>query len=164
MSILVNKNTKVICQGITGKAGSFHAARCKEYGTQLVGGVTPKKGGTEVEGIPVFNTVKEAVDKTGATASMVYVPAPFSLSALTEAMDAGIKLLICITEGIPVIDMVKAMEYAQKKGAVIDSKKHLVLSSAHPSPFSATMFFGNKHFSKANTYLISHSKKPIDWR
>ncbi len=119
MPILVDKTTKVICQGITGKAGSFHAVRCKEYGTQLVGGVTPKKGGTQVEGIPVFNTVKEAVLKTGATCSMIYVPASFALQAIIEAIDAGIKLLVCITEGIPTLDMVRATEYAKKNNARI---------------------------------------------
>lgn len=119
MSILVNKNSKVICQGITGKAGSFHALKCLEYGTQLVGGVTPKKGGELVGTIPVFNTVKEAVDKTGASVSMVYVPAPFALSAIKEAVDAGIKLIVCITEGIPTLDMVRAVEYAREKSARI---------------------------------------------
>ena len=119
MSILIDKNTKVICQGITGKAGSFHAQKCLEYGTKLVGGVTPKKGGEMVGTIPVFNTVKEAVGKTGATASMIYVPAPFAFSAIKEAIDGGIKLLICITEGIPTIDMVKSTEYAKEKGARI---------------------------------------------
>lgn len=119
MSILVDKDTKVICQGITGKAGSFHSLKCLEYGTQLVGGVTPKKGGTFVESIPVFDTVKEAVAKTGATASMVYVPAPFALSAVKEAVDAGIRLIVCITEGIPTLDMVRAVDYAKTKGARI---------------------------------------------
>ena len=119
MSILVDKNTKVICQGITGKAGSFHSLKCLEYGTQLVGGVTPKKGGTFVESIPVFDTVKEAVAKTGATASMVYVPAPFALSAVKEAVDAGIRLIVCITEGIPTLDMVRAVDYAKAQGTRI---------------------------------------------
>lgn len=119
MSILVDKNTKVLCQGITGKAGSFHAERCLEYGTQLVAGVTPKKGGTFVGKIPVYNTVKEAVEKTGATASMLYVPAPFALSAILEAVDAGIRLVVCITEGIPTLDMVRAVDYAASKKARI---------------------------------------------
>ncbi len=113
MSILVNHDTKVICQGITGKAGSFHAQKCQEYGTQLVGGVTPGKGGTLVGTIPVFNTVKEAVSKTGASASMIYVPAPFALAAIKEAVDAGIRLIVCITEGIPTLDMMRAVEYAK---------------------------------------------------
>lgn len=119
MSILVNKDSKVICQGITGKAGSFHAQKCLEYGTKLVGGVTPKKGGEFVGAIPVFNTVKEVVEKTGASVSMVYVPAPFALNAIKEAVDAGIKLVVCITEGIPTLDMVRATEYARAKSARI---------------------------------------------
>lgn len=119
MSILIDKNTKVICQGITGKAGSFHSEKCLEYGTKLVGGVTPKKGGSFVGKIPVFNTVKEATQSTGATVSMIYVPAPFALSAILEAVDNGIKLVVCITEGIPTLDMVKAVEYAQSKGVRI---------------------------------------------
>ncbi len=119
MSILVNHDTKVICQGITGKAGSFHAQKCLEYGTQLVGGVTPGKGGTLVGTIPVFNTVKEAVTKTGASASMIYVPAPFALAAIKEAVDAGIRLIVCITEGIPTLDMMRAVEYAKSNQARI---------------------------------------------
>ena len=119
MSILIDKTTKDICQGITGKAGSFHAQKCLEYGTQLVGGVTPKKGGTFVGTIPVFDTVKEAVSKTGATASMIYVPAPFALAAIKEAIDAGIRLVVCITEGIPTMDMIEAVSYAKLKGARI---------------------------------------------
>ena len=119
MSILVDKNTKVICQGITGKAGSFHAQKCLEYGTKIVGGVTPKKGGEKVGSIPVFNTVREVVNQTGATASMLYVPAPFALSAIKEAVDAGIKLVVCITEGIPTLDMVRAVEYSKEKNARI---------------------------------------------
>ena len=119
MPILIDKNTKVICQGITGKAGSFHSEKCLEYGTKLVGGVTPKKGGSFVGKIPVFNTVREAVQSTGATASMITVPAPFALSAILEAVDNGIRLVVCITEGIPTLDMVKAVEYAQAKGVRI---------------------------------------------
>ncbi len=119
MSILVDQNTKVLCQGITGKAGSFHAQQCLQYGTKLVGGVTPGKGGSFVGTIPVFNSVKEAVSVTSANASMIYVPAPHSLSAIQEAIDAGIRLIICITEGIPTLDMVKAVEYADLYGARI---------------------------------------------
>lgn len=115
MSILIHKDTKVICQGITGKAGSFHAQKCLEYGTQLVGGVTPKKGGSYVGSIPVYSTVQEVVDKTSASASMIYVPAPFALSAIREAVDAGIQLIVCITEGIPTLDMIRAVEYAKAK-------------------------------------------------
>ncbi len=118
MSILINKDTRVICQGITGKAGSFHSEQCLKYGTKLVGGVTPKKGGAVVlNKVPVFNTVGEAVRQTGATASMVYVPAPFALPAILEAADAGILLIVCITEGIPTLDMVKAVEHCAAKGA-----------------------------------------------
>lgn len=107
MSILVNKNTKVICQGLTGSQGSFHSEKCIEYGTQLVGGVTPGRGGEEHLGVPVFNTCREAVDATGADATMIYVPAPFAADAVLEAADAGIKVIVCITEHIPVLDMLR---------------------------------------------------------
>ena len=107
MAILVNKNTRVVVQGITGKEGSFHATQCKAYGTQVVAGVTPGKAGQEVEGIPVFNTVRDAVAKTQCDTSLIFVPPPFAADAILEAADAGIKLIICITEGIPVNDMVK---------------------------------------------------------
>jgi len=107
MSILVNKSTRVMVQGITGKEGSFHATQCKAYGTQIVAGVTPGKAGQVVEGIPVFNTVREAVFKTEATTSLIFVPPPFAADAILEAADAGIWLIICITEGIPVNDMVR---------------------------------------------------------
>ena len=119
MAILINKDTKVICQGITGKAGRFHALQCREYGSQLVAGVTPKKGGSDVEGIPVYNTVKEAKEAQGADASMIYVPAPFALSAIQEACDAGVALIVVITEGIPTLDMIRAKQYAASKGARI---------------------------------------------
>src|SRR4051812_23027720 len=108
MSILVNKDTKVLCQGITGSAGSFHAQQCLAYGTQVVAGVTPGKGGGKVGTIPVFNTVQEAVDATDATASMIFVPAAFAANAIIEAATAGIRLIVTITEGIPVLDMAKA--------------------------------------------------------
>ena len=107
MSILVNKNTRVVVQGITGKEGSFHATQCKDYGTQVVAGVTPGKAGQEVEGIPVFNTVRDAVRKTQCDTSLIFVPPAFAADAILEAADAGIKLIVCITEGIPVNDMVK---------------------------------------------------------
>jgi len=119
MPIFIDRNTKVLCQGITGKAGSFHAQQCLEYGTKIVGGVTPSKGGSWVAGIPVSNTVQEAVSKTGATASMIYVPAAFGLSAIREAVDAGITLIVCITEGIPTLDMIEAVAYAKMHGARI---------------------------------------------
>ncbi len=107
MSVYVNKDTKVIVQGITGGTAKFHTKQMLEYGTQVVGGVTPKKGGTEVEGVPVYNTVQDAVDATGANASVVYVPAPAAADAILEAVDAELDLVICITEHIPVMDMVK---------------------------------------------------------
>jgi succinyl-CoA synthetase alpha subunit len=106
MSVLVNKSTSVICQGFTGKQGSFHSEQCLAYGTKLVGGVTPGRGGEKHLGLPVFDTAREAVAKTGATVSMIYVPAPFAADAILEAADAGIELIVCITEGIPVNDMV----------------------------------------------------------
>jgi len=115
MSILVDRNTKVITQGITGATGLFHAQGAREYGTQMVGGVTPGKGGTTVDGFPVFDTVKAAVEKTGATASVIYVPPPFAADSIMEAVEAGIELICCITEGIPVLDMVKVKQYMQGK-------------------------------------------------
>ncbi len=108
MSILIDKNTKVICQGFTGSQGTFHSEQAIEYGTQMVGGVTPGKGGQEHLGLPVFNTVAEAVDATGADASVIYVPAPFCKDSILEAANAGIKLIVCITEGIPTLDMLEA--------------------------------------------------------
>ena len=117
MSILVDKSTRVIVQGLTGREGTFHAKACAEYGTKIVGGVTPGKGGTTHEGWPVFNTVQEAVDKIGADTSVIFVPPPFAADAIMEAADAEIELIICITEGIPVIDMVRAWEFLQTRRA-----------------------------------------------
>jgi succinyl-CoA synthetase alpha subunit len=118
MSILVNRETKVICQGITGKAGAFHTAQGIAYGTKFVGGTSPGKGGTKSEhGLPVFDTVHEAVAATGATATMIFVPAPFAADAAMEAADAGIELIVLITEGLPALDMVKARKYLDDKGA-----------------------------------------------
>jgi len=115
MSILINKSTRVICQGITGKAGAFHTKGCKEYAPTMVGGVTPGKGGETVEGLPVFDTVAEAVEKTGANATMIFVPAPFTADAILEAMDAGIKVICAITEGVPVLDMVRVYELVRAR-------------------------------------------------
>jgi succinyl-CoA synthetase alpha subunit len=111
VSILVNKNTKVVTQGITGSTGQFHTRACKEYGTQMVAGVTPGKGGADFEGIPIFDTVCQAVAATGANVSVIYVPPPFAADAIMEAADAGLELVVCITEGIPVLDMVRVKRY-----------------------------------------------------
>ena len=111
MSVLVSKKSKVIVQGITGSQGLFHATQCREYGTNVVGGVTPGKGGTEVEGFPVFNSVSEAVKETGADVSVIFVPAAFAMDSILEAVEAEVGLIICITEGIPTLDIVKVKEY-----------------------------------------------------
>jgi succinyl-CoA synthetase alpha subunit len=115
MAVLVDKNTRLIVQGITGREGTFHAKGCAEYGTKVVGGVTPGKGGTTHEGWPVFNTVAEAVKQTGANVSVIFVPPPFAADAIMEAADAEIPLIVCVTEGIPALDMVKAWEYLKGK-------------------------------------------------
>jgi succinyl-CoA synthetase alpha subunit len=115
MSVLINEKTKVLVQGLTGKEGTFHAKTCAEYGTKIVGGVTPGKGGTTHEGWPVFNTVQEAVDKTGANASVIFVPPAFAADAIMEAADAEIELIVCITEGVPTNDMVRVWEFLQTR-------------------------------------------------
>ncbi len=119
MSILIDKNTKVICQGITGGAGTFHSLGCREYGTNMVGGVTPGKGGQDVEGIPVFDTVEEAVEQTGANATMIFVPPPFTADAILEAVDAGIGVIAAITEGVPVMDMIRVYEKVRASNSVL---------------------------------------------
>ncbi|MFN5468483.1 MAG: succinate--CoA ligase subunit alpha [Pirellulaceae bacterium] len=119
MSILVNRNTRVICQGITGNAGAFHTKGCKEYGTKMVGGVTPGKAGETVEGLPVFDTVQEAVQQTGANASMIFVPPAFTADAIREAIDAGIEVICAITEGVPVIDMVSVYDTVRRSKSVL---------------------------------------------
>ncbi len=116
MSILINKDTKVIVQGITGRDGAFHTSKMKDYGTHVVGGISPGKGGSDVGGIPVFNTVEEAVKATGANASVIFVPAPFAGDAILEASYAGVELVICITEGVPVQDMIKVTPVLKKNG------------------------------------------------
>ena len=116
MAVLVDKTTRLIVQGITGKEGTFHMLQMRDYGTNVVGGVTPGKGGTTHEGVPVFNTVADAVQSTGANASVIYVPPPYAADAILEAADAGLPLVVCITEGIPVADMVKAHEYIAHRG------------------------------------------------
>ena len=115
MSILVNKQTKVVTQGITGATGQFHTRACRDYGSQMVAGVTPGKGGTDFEGIPIFDTVQQAVAATGADASVIYVPPPFAADAIMEAADAGVGLVVCITEGIPVLDMVRTKRYLDSR-------------------------------------------------
>ncbi len=117
MAIWADKNTRVIVQGITGREGTFHAIQCREYGTQMVGGVTPGKGGTTHEGFAVFNSVREAREKAGANCSLIFVPPPFAADAVMEAADAGIELIICITEGIPVNDMIRAHDFLKKSNA-----------------------------------------------
>lgn len=119
MSILINKDTKLIVQGITGRDGSFHASKMKAYGTNVVGGTSPGKAGQEVDGIPVFNTVKDAVAATGANTSIIFVPAAFAKDAMLEAIDGGIRLLICITEGVPTMDAVVAQRYARDRGVQV---------------------------------------------
>ncbi len=119
MSILVNKETRLICQGITGRAGEFHTRGCLEYGTNVVGGVTPGKGGQEVAGVPVFDTVEEAVEQTGADTTMIYVPAAFTADAILEALDAGIETIVAITEGVPVMDMTYVFDQLQRTDAVL---------------------------------------------
>src|ERR1043166_2253873 len=117
MPILVDKNTRVLTQGITGSTGQFHTRTCKEYGTQMVAGVTPGKGGSSFEGIPIFDTVSDAVAKTGANATVIYVPPPFAADAMMEAADSSIPLIICITEGVPVRDMVRVKKYLQGRSS-----------------------------------------------
>ncbi len=119
MSILINKDTRVVCQGITGRSGEFHTKGCLAYGTKVVAGVTPGKAGAKVEGVPVFDTVWEAVEKTGADATMIFVPAAFTADAILEAVDAGIKNVVAITEGVPVLDMVRVYEIVHEKGVTL---------------------------------------------
>lgn len=119
MSILVDSSTRVICQGITGKAGAFHTRHCLLYGTQVVAGVTPGKGGATAEGLPVFDTVADAVQQTGADASMIFVPPPFAADAILEAADAGIRVIVAVTEGIPVVDMVRVFDVVRRSDSVL---------------------------------------------
>ena len=119
MSILINRDTRVLCQGITGRVGRFHTKQCLEYGTQVVGGVTPGKGGETVEGVPVFDTVAEAVRQTGADATMIFVPPPFTADAILEAVDAGIRVVVAITEGVPVLDMVRVYEVVRRSESTL---------------------------------------------
>ena len=133
MAVLVDKNTRLIVQGITGKEGPFHTLQMREYGTNVVGGVTPGKGGTTHEGIPVFNTVADAVRETGANASVIYVPPAFAADAIMEAGDAGIPLVVAITEGIPVADMVKAKEFLRDKNTRVIGPNCLGITNTDPA-------------------------------
>ncbi|HKR17686.1 succinate--CoA ligase subunit alpha [Rhizorhapis sp.] len=154
MSILVNKDTKVICQGLTGSQGTFHTEQAIAYGTKMVGGVTPGKGGTTHVGLPVFDTVKEAVTKTGADASVIYVPPPFAADSILEAIDAEVPLIVCITEGIPVLDMVKV------KRALSGSKSRLIGPNCPgvltPGECKIGIMPGNI-FSKGSVGVVSRS-------
>ena len=154
MSVLINKDTRVVVQGITGRDGSFHAAKMKDYGTQVVAGTSPGKGGQEVDGIPVFNTVKEAVEATGANTSIIFVPAPFAKDAMMEAADAGVKLIVCITEGIPVMDAVVAHQFIRMKGANLVGPNCPGLISPD---LSMVGIMPTNIFKKGHTGIISRS-------
>ena len=154
MSILINKDTRLIVQGITGRDGSFHATKMKEYGTNVVGGTSPGKAGQEVAGIPVFNTVRDAVEATNANTSVIFVPAAFAKYAMLEAADAGIKLIICITEGVPTLDVVEAYRYIQIKGAqLIGPNCPGLISPAE----SMVGIMPTNIFKKGHTGVISRS-------
>lgn len=155
MSILIDKNTKVICQGFTGKQGTFHSEQAIAYGTKMVGGVTPGKGGTSHLGLPVFDTVSEAVSETGADASVIYVPAPFCKDSIIEAADAGIRLIVCITEGMPVLDMLEVRAY-------LDERPHIRLIGPNcpgvitPGESKIGIMPGNIH-KKGRVGIVSRS-------
>ena len=154
MSILLHKDSKVIVQGITGRDGSFHATKMKAYGTQVVGGTSPGKAGQEVAGIPVFNTVRDAVEATGADTSIIFVPAPFAKDALLEAIDGGVKLVICITEGVPTLDAVAAQRYAKIKGVKVIGPNCPGLISPEESMAG---IMPTNIFKKGHTGVISRS-------
>lgn len=154
MSILINKDTRLIVQGITGRDGSFHATKMKEYGTNVVGGTSPGKAGEEVAGIPVFNTVRDAVEATNANTSVIFVPAAFAKDAMLEAADAGIKLIICITEGVPTLDVVEAYRYIQIKGAQLIGPNCPGLISPEESMVG---IMPTNIFKKGHTGVISRS-------
>ncbi|ERT58288.1 succinate-CoA ligase, alpha subunit [Prevotella sp. BV3P1] len=154
MSILINHDTKLIVQGITGRDGSFHATKMKEYGTNVVGGTSPGKAGQEVAGIPVFNTVKDAVKATGANTSVIFVPAAFAKDAMFEAADAGIQLIICITEGVPTLDVVEAYRYISDKGAKLIGPNCPGLISPEQSMVG---IMPTNIFKKGHTGVISRS-------
>ena len=154
MSILLHKDSKVIVQGITGRDGSFHATKMKAYGTLVVGGTSPGKAGQEVAGIPVFNTVRDAVEATGADTSIIFVPAPFAKDAMLEAIDGGVKLVICITEGVPTLDAVAAQRYAKIKGVKVIGPNCPGLISPEESMAG---IMPTNIFKKGHTGVISRS-------
>jgi succinyl-CoA synthetase alpha subunit len=154
LSIFINKNTKVLVQGITGNEGSFHARACLEYGTQIVAGVTPGKGGQKMDSVPVFNTVKQAVEETGATASLIFVPPPFGADAIMEAADAGVEVIVTITEGVPILDMVKVKKFlATKNCRLIGPNCPGIIT---PEESKIGIMPGNIH-KKGNIGVISRS-------
>jgi succinyl-CoA synthetase alpha subunit len=154
VSIYINKNTKVLVQGITGNEGSFHARACLEYGTQIVAGVTPGKGGQKMDSVPVFNTVKQAVEETGATASLIFVPPPFGADAIMEAADAGVEVIVTITEGVPILDMVKVKKFlATKNCRLIGPNCPGIIT---PEESKIGIMPGNIH-KKGNIGVISRS-------
>jgi len=154
MSILVNKNTKLLVQGITGRDGSFHTQKMKEYGTNIVGGISPSKGGQSVSGVPVFNTVEEAVKATGANTSIIFVPAAFAADAILEAAEAGIELVVAISEGVPTLDMVRVTPYLKKRGTKLIGSNCPGLIS--PDEALVGILPGNI-FKKGNIGLMSRS-------
>lgn len=154
MSILIDKSTRLLVQGITGRDGSFHARKMKEYGTNVVGGTSPGKGGYDVDGIPVFNTMYEAAEQTKANTSIIFVPARYAADAIMEAADAGIKLIICISEGVPTLDVIKAYRFVQLKGAMLIGPNCPGLIS--PKQSLAGILPGNI-FKKGNIGVISRS-------
>lgn len=154
MSILIDKSTRLVVQGITGRDGLFHAKMMKEYGTDVVGGTSPGKGGTSIDGIPVFNTMYEAVEQTEANTSIIFVPARFAADAIMEAADAGIQLIVCITEGIPTLDVIKAYKFAEEKGALLIGPNCPGLISPGKSMVG---ILPGQVFQKGNVGVISRS-------